>query len=79
MTGRLLQILAKVFDLKIENITLDLQQANVNKWDSLTHMDLINSLENEFHITLSMEDIVEMTSVGNIISILKNHGIDAHA
>ena len=39
-------------------------------------MDLVMSLENEYGITLAIPDILKMVSVGGIIEVLRDKGVD---
>lgn len=76
-----LKILKKILSrlLKLDDTKIDDQTSmnNVSIWDSLKHMELIVSIEEEFKISrLRMEDIVEMTSLGAMRRILKSKGID---
>ncbi len=75
MNDRLKNLLATIFDMKPSEINASLTQEQIYKWDSLTHMELITSLEKEFQTEFSMEEIVEMTSITNIISLLETRGI----
>jgi acyl carrier protein len=43
---------------------------DVGNWDSLTHMDLIASLEETFSIQLSMDEIMEMRDIKTIKRII---------
>lgn len=45
---------------------------NVESWDSLKHLNLILAIEQDFGITLSDEEIIEMMNVQLILEILKN-------
>lgn len=40
--------------------------ADLDVWDSLKHMELIASLEQQLNIQLSFDEIVAMRSVGDI-------------
>lgn len=75
MNKRLKSVLAKVFDLKISEINEDLTKDDVSSWDSLTQMDLVTSIENEFNVELEMLEIVSLTSVTSIADTLINRGI----
>lgn len=79
MNKRLASVLADVFGLRTDQIVLGLTKNDVGSWDSLKQMDLVVSLEREFGITLEIPDIVRMDSVGNIIDVLVNKGIDLGA
>jgi acyl carrier protein len=49
----------------------------VESWDSLKHIELVVSLEEEFEISqLSTDEIVEMISVAEIKRTLRNKGVD---
>jgi len=49
--------------------------SEVETWDSLQHMNLIASLEQEFEVELSFEEIVSMQSVAVIKDVLKDKGV----
>ena len=71
MDEKLSNILMRIFDLKTQEIEPSLNQVSIANWDSLTHMDLISTIEKEYCVTLSMEDIMEMTSILGILNVLK--------
>ena len=49
---------------------------DVSSWDSLNHLNLVMALEQEFGVSLSVDDALEMRSVGHIRAVLAKHGID---
>ena len=63
-------ILVKVFSLKPLEINISMTQKDIPKWDSLTYMDLITTIEAEYDIALKMEDILEMGSIQGIVDVL---------
>lgn len=50
--------------------------ADVDNWDSLTHMSLISILEDEFDVFFETEDILNFGSFNNGINILKKYGVE---
>ena len=54
-----------------ENFTFE----RIEIWDSLTHMDLITKIEDEFGIMLRTEDILNFGSYENGKRILEKYGI----
>ncbi len=76
MNMRLAELLAEVFGLNVAEITVSLEQADVGNWDSLKQMDLVLSIEKEFSIALEITDIIRMTSVAQIIAVLRSKGVD---
>jgi len=76
MEKRLASILADVFRLKESEIHPGLKKADVGTWDSLKQMDLVISLEREYGVTLGIADIVRLTSVADIVGVLKGKGVE---
>lgn len=76
MNDRLALLLADVFGLRSADIRPELTKADVESWDSLKQMDLVMSLEREYDITLEIMDIVGMTTVAAIVSVLTVKGVD---
>jgi len=66
-------ILVKTFKITNDEATMNLSMNNVARWDSITHMDLIVTIENDFHITLSGDDIAEMITFDAIRHIVKTY------
>lgn len=48
---------------------------DVERWDSLQHIALIRTLEMTFAIQLSMDEMMEIRSVGDIENVLRRHGV----
>lgn len=44
--------------------------ADVAGWDSITHVNLINALEEEFGAKFSVRDVMKMNSVGAIRTVV---------
>lgn len=63
---KVVQILAAVFRIKIELIDDNLTREAFPRWDSLTHMHMITSLEEHFNIQFDMDEIVEMQDISTI-------------
>lgn len=43
---------------------------DIEGWDSLTHITLIGMIEDEFRIKFSMEEIVSMSNVGEMVNTI---------
>lgn len=72
---RLYRVISQVFGVPIEEISEDSSPDTIGTWDSLSHINLILSLEAEFGISLSPEDAMEMLSVKLIRMILTEQGV----
>lgn len=58
-----------------EPLTRDTSPDDVVRWDSLQHIALIRSLETTFSVRLSMDEMMEIRSVGDIETVLGRHGV----
>jgi len=67
------QILVKTFKISSEEAQKNLTMNDVSRWDSITHMDLIVSIEDEFQVRLSGDDIAEMITFDAIRATLTKY------
>ncbi len=65
------QIMSNVFDVPLEQITVDSSQDDISAWDSLKHLNLVVSLEEEFDIVFPIEEIGNLLSFKLIEVIVK--------
>ena len=63
--------MADVFGLPIEKIDIYSSQDNIDEWDSVNHLNLITSLEENFEISVPMEDIGNMTNFQIVSAVVK--------
>jgi acyl carrier protein len=70
ITEKVTQIFYQLFSAKSGSITLESSPDTVDGWDSLQHLNLILALEEEFGISLTEAQMIEMLSVGLIVEIL---------
>lgn len=77
MKLQLVSILADLLSLPESEINDSLTMQNTESWDSLKHMELIVTIEQNFGIELSFEEIVAMQSFTQINNILTSHGLAA--
>lgn len=68
-------ILADVFQVDIDPSIEDVAQQELEQWDSFNHLRLVSELEEAFHITLSDEEIPELTSLQRVEALLVQRGI----
>lgn len=57
---RIKEVMANVFDVDVATLNEDSSQDNVESWDSMKHLDFIVSLEEEFNITIPIEEVGNM-------------------
>ena len=66
MKKKIKEIMAKVIKIDASSITDDVQQKDIEAWDSLAHLNLILELESEFNVSFEPEEIGVMTSIRSI-------------
>ena len=69
---KLNEIFKEVFDDETITVTDDTTANSIDGWDSLMHIDLLFSIENNFGIQFEMDEGLKMRTVGEMVdSILK--------
>lgn len=71
MKDRVLKVVSQVMNVPVEKLNEESSPDTIENWDSLKHMNLILSLEEEFNVSFSDEEITEMLSIKLIIEALK--------
>lgn len=70
---KVIAICKDVFDN--ENLTLSETScaAEVEEWDSLTHLSIISDLEDEFDISFTLDEINNSKNLGDLVSAIIKH------
>lgn len=66
--------IAQVFEMPPGQLTPDTHRDNVPAWDSLGVLTLMASLDSDFGIILTDEDIQAVKTVGDILDVIRRHG-----
>ena len=69
---KLNEVFSDVFDEDI-TVTAETTSADIEDWDSLTHITLISEVEDTFGIKFSMKDVLGMKNVGEMIDIIEKN------
>ena len=67
---KLQEIIRDVFDDEDIVVTADTVASDVDGWDSLMHITLIGTVEDEFDIKFAMKDVVGMKNVGQMADLI---------
>ena len=59
------------FEVDPQVVTLDTSPGDISGWDSMGHVTLASSLEQEFHVNLDVDDLMAMENVREIVRILE--------
>lgn len=67
------EIAKDVFDNDEVELTEQTTAADVEEWDSLSHLSLVSDIEDEFSITFTLAEISGSKNVGEFIDALIKH------
>ena len=73
--NKLKQVLADVFKIDFQTINDETSVDNVEKWDSLNHLNLVLALEEAFDISFTEEQTIEILNYPLIKMVLQDHGV----
>lgn len=68
---RLNEVFRDVFDDEEIVVTDETTAADVDGWDSLMHITLIEAVEDEFDISFDMKTVVKMKNVGEMVDYIE--------
>ena len=64
------QLFQQVFCDESLEITRETTANDVEDWDSLTHMDLIVSIEGQLKIKFALGDLLRLANVGDLLDLI---------
>jgi acyl carrier protein len=68
---RLTEIFHDVFDDDSIVVTPQLTAADIDEWDSLTHIRLVVSIERSFGLKFSAAEVGRLKNVGEFVSLIQ--------
>ena len=69
---KLKKVISNVLGVSIDTINDNSSPDSIDKWDSLSHLNLVMAIEAEFDVELTPEDSMDMLSVKLIRMILSD-------
>ena len=73
---KLFEIIARVFNISINEINYESNPKNIENWDSFTGYVLLDEIETNFDVKFTMDESLEIEKVEDFKNILKNKGIN---
>jgi acyl carrier protein len=64
-----------VFEIEKSDLNEHLEYQSIKAWDSVGHMALMATLEDEFDIMLDMDDIIDFGSYKTGLKTLEKYGV----
>jgi len=75
MKERLVQLLADTLGLPVSAIPADASMEKIAQWDSVAHLNIVMTLEQEFHVQFSAGEFDALNSLPAIEQALAGRGI----
>lgn len=69
---RLTNVFQEVFDDRSLVVRPEMTANDVERWDSLSHVDMIISVEEEFAIRIPTLEVMGLKNVGDLIQIVRS-------
>ena len=70
-TQEALALIAEIFEELPENVQYNTPRSEIPAWDSLGMLSLMASLDENFDIRLTEDQLSEITKVGDVLEILR--------
>jgi acyl carrier protein len=71
MDKKLISIFREVFNDPDIQMSANTTAADVDSWDSFNHMNLIMSIEEEYNVSFTTQEIGQMGRVGDLVKLLE--------
>lgn len=75
MMKKLKEIISNVLEIDAKVINNETSPENVSSWDSYNGLLLVSELENFFKVKFTMEEVLKLKNVKDIIEFLQKHGV----
>ena len=72
---KLFEIIARVFNIPVNEINYESNPENIENWDSFTGYVLLDEIETNFNVTFTMDESLEIKKIDDFKNILKEKGI----
>lgn len=73
MNGKLAEIIADIFFLDEDEVTMELTPDDVGLWNSLNHLRLVTAVESAFDIKLTMSEIQSIDTIEKLSELVSSH------
>ena len=67
------KIISEIVDIPINDIPDNASPNIINEWDSMNHLKIILSIEEEYNIKLTKDEIISMINTEIIVRIIETY------
>ncbi|MBA2405131.1 MAG: acyl carrier protein [Bdellovibrionales bacterium] len=64
-------IIRDVLELPDLKVTTDTSAADVDEWDSMTHLQLISAIEGKYKVRFALGELQALKNVGDMIGLIE--------
>lgn len=68
---KIIDIVASVLEVEVSKVSTNSSIGDFPAWDSLGHMNLLQSIQDEFEIEFDPEEIIELEDVDDIVKAVE--------
>lgn len=72
MENKIIELIARVLNVPVGDVTLETEIGELDEWDSLRNLQIIAQLEKEFEVKITPDMIMDLEDVSDIISLIKD-------
>lgn len=72
MENKIIELIARVLNVPVGDVTLETEIGELDEWDSLRNVQIIAQLDKEFEVKITPDMIMDLEDVSDIISLIKD-------
>ena len=76
MVRKLFEIISDVLNIKQETLSDNTDQSDIETWDSLNSLLLVNEIEKEYCVKFTIDEVIQIEKIEDIKKFLKDKGIN---
>jgi acyl carrier protein len=69
--GKLKQIVAKILNIREDDVNADLSPDNTESWDSFNHLLIISEIEKDMGIQIPIDKVSEIRNFADLCKLVK--------
>ena len=75
MSEKLYEIISRIMNISVSEITDESNQESIESWDSFNVYVMLDEIESVFNTRFNIDEIIEIKKVGDIKKLLEKHGV----
>lgn len=72
MDQKFLNLIAATLNISVDALQYESTTETIPEWTSLSHWEIIDVLENAYHIEFTMDEVTEFKNLGHLYEILQS-------